>query len=79
MLVSPVLFTFISLNIKKRKEESIWTVCVPSAGLSLQQHPGAAWVVVTNSSISDFVAGGEPLPLYLRAVAAIATSQWLPG
>lgn len=29
-------------------------------GLSLQQYPGAAWVPLKDSSISDFVAGGEP-------------------
>ena len=58
-----------------------WMHCVPPAGLSLQQHPGAAWVIVTNSSISDFVAGGEPLSLSLSShvVAAIATRQGLPG
>lgn len=35
-----------------------WTSC---SGVSWQQYPGAAWVHVTDSSISDFVAGGKPL------------------
>ena len=49
----------------------------PPAGLSLQQHPGAAWVVVRNSSISDFVAGVEPLSL-LRSHVVAAKERKLP-
>lgn len=60
----------------QKGKASMWMICVPPAGLSLQQHPGAAWVIDTNSSISDFVAGGEPLSISL---AAAATNQWLPG
>lgn len=47
--------------------------CAPPAGLSLQQHPGAAWVIFKNSSISDFVAGGELLSLSHSSVVA---SRW---
>lgn len=49
----------------------------PPAGLSLQQHPGAAWVVVTNSSISDFVAGVEPLSLWRSHVVAARRESFL--
>lgn len=52
----------------EKREASTWMVCAPSFGLFLQQHPGAAWVVNTNSSISDFVAGGEPLWLSVSAM-----------
>lgn len=50
------------VNVFKRKLPPKWS-CAPPYGLFLQQNPGAARVVDTNSSISDFVAGGEPLSL----------------
>lgn len=60
-----------------RKDGSTWMLFAPPAGLSLQQHPGAAWVVVTNSSISDFVAGVEPLSLWRSHVVAARRESFL--
>lgn len=42
-----------------------WT---SSSGVSWQQYPGAAWVHVTDSSISDFVAGGKPLAQHTSSI-----------
>lgn len=48
-------------------------------GCFLEQYPGAAWVLLTDSSISDFVAGGDssspeqlkPSPTFIRLIIYI--------